>query len=76
VLVSAGLALGLWTVSRLWPPPPGRLAETAWLATMMLGATVAYVGCHAALGAEEVRLAWGALVRRTGRSSLRRGKTR
>jgi putative peptidoglycan lipid II flippase len=76
VLVSAGLGLGLWTLWRLWPPPPGRLDETVWLATVVIGATLAYVGCHAALGAEEVRLAWGALMRRSRRSSLRRRETR
>ena len=61
---------------RLWPPPPGASRETAWLATVIVGATLAYVGCHAALGAEEVRLAWSALMRRWRRSSLRRRETR
>jgi putative peptidoglycan lipid II flippase len=74
--VSAGLALALETAWRLWPPPPGRLAEATWLATAIVGAAAAYVGCHAALGAEEVRLAWGTLARRWRRSSLRGPKTR
>jgi putative peptidoglycan lipid II flippase len=74
--VSAGLALALGAMWQLWPSPPGRLAEAAWLATVIVGATAAYLGCHAALGAEEVRLAWGALARRWRRSSLRRRETR
>jgi putative peptidoglycan lipid II flippase len=74
--VSAGLALALGTTWQLWPPPPGRLAEAVWLAMVIVGATAAYLGCHAALGAEEVRLAWGALSRRWRSSSLRRPETR
>jgi putative peptidoglycan lipid II flippase len=74
VLVSGGLALALGGLWHVWPPPPGRLAETAWLATVVVAATLAYVACHAALGAEEVRLAWSALSRR--RSSLRRREPR
>jgi putative peptidoglycan lipid II flippase len=76
VLVSAGLALALGGLWHVWPPPSGRLAETAWLATVVVGAALAYLACHAALGAEEVRLAWSALSRRARRSSLRRRETR
>jgi putative peptidoglycan lipid II flippase len=74
--VSAGLALLIGAVWRIAPPPPDRLAESAWLAVVIVGSTAAYVGCHAALGAEEVRLAWSALTRRARRSSLRRKETR
>ncbi|HEX2502179.1 MAG TPA: murein biosynthesis integral membrane protein MurJ [Methylomirabilota bacterium] len=74
--VSAGLALLIGAVWRFAPPPPGRLAEGTWLAVVIVGSTAAYVGCHAALGAEEVRLAWSALTRRARRSSLRRKETR
>jgi putative peptidoglycan lipid II flippase len=74
--VSAGLALLLGAVSHFWPPPPGRVAEALWLATLIGGSTAAYVLCHAALGAEEVRLAWNALARRRHRTSLRRKETR
>ena len=76
VAVSAGLALALSATWRLWPSPAGRLAEAAWLATVIAGSIVAYVGCHAALGSNEVRLAWTALMRRRRRSSLRRRETR
>jgi putative peptidoglycan lipid II flippase len=74
--VSAGLCLLLGAVSHLAPPPPGRLAETVWLAVVIVGSTAAYVACHAALGAEEVRLASRALVGRWRRSSLRRTERR
>jgi putative peptidoglycan lipid II flippase len=74
--VSAGLAVLVGAAWHFWPPPPGRLAEAIWLATVIVGSTVAYVGCHAALGAEEVRLAWGATVRRGRRGSLRRKEVR
>jgi putative peptidoglycan lipid II flippase len=74
--VSAGLALLLAAVWRLWPPPAGRLAEAAWLATVIVGSTAAYVGAHGALGAAEVRLAWGAFARRWRSTSLRRRETR
>jgi hypothetical protein len=79
VAVSAALALALSATWRLWPPPAGRLAEGAWLATVIVGAMVAYLGCHAALGSDEVRLAWSGLTRRVRqwrRSSLRRRETR
>jgi putative peptidoglycan lipid II flippase len=76
VAVSAGLALFLSAAGRLWPPPDGRLAETAWLATVILGAMSAYLGCHAALGSDEVRLAWSVLTRGGRRSFLRRRRTR
>ncbi len=79
VAVSAALALALSATWRLWPPPAGRLAEGAWLATVIVGAVAAYLGCHAALGSDEVRLAWSALTRRWRqwqRSSLRRRETR
>jgi putative peptidoglycan lipid II flippase len=74
--VSAGLALALGATWRLWPPPPGGVAEGAWLATVIVGAVTAYVGCQAALGSDEVRLARSALTRRWRRSSLRRRETR
>ena len=74
--VSAGLCLLLGAVSHLAPPPPGRLAEAVWLAAVIVGATAAYVACHAALGAEEVRLASSALRGRWRRSSLRRKERR
>jgi putative peptidoglycan lipid II flippase len=74
--VSAGLALLLGAAARFAPAPAGRLAEALWLTAVIGGATIAYVGCHAALGAEEVRLAWRALVRRPLRSSLRRREMR
>jgi putative peptidoglycan lipid II flippase len=74
--VSAGLCLLLLAVTRFAPPPVGRLAETAWLAAVIIGSTALYVGCHAALGSEEVQLARSALVGRWRRTSLRRGKRR
>jgi putative peptidoglycan lipid II flippase len=74
--VSAGLALLLGAISHLWPPPPGRIAEALWLATLIGGSTAAYVLGHAALGGEEVRLAWSALIRRRHRTSLHRRETR
>jgi putative peptidoglycan lipid II flippase len=76
VLVSAGLALALLTLRQLWPLPSGRLGEMAWLAGAILGAAALYLGAHAALGAEEVRLGWSALSRRVRRTSLRRRETR
>jgi putative peptidoglycan lipid II flippase len=69
--VSAGLALVLGAVWYLWPPPSDRLAETAWLAAVIAGATAAYIAGHAALGAEEVHLAWRAVAHRWPMSSLR-----
>jgi putative peptidoglycan lipid II flippase len=75
VAVSAGLAFALSATLRLWPSPAGRLAEAAWLATVIVGTVAAYVGCHAALGSDEMRLAWSALTRRRRRSSLRRRET-
>jgi putative peptidoglycan lipid II flippase len=74
--VSAGLCALLALVLRLAPPPAGRLDEAAWLAAVIVGTTAVYVGCHAVLGAEEVKLARGALMGRWRRSSLRRGKRR
>jgi putative peptidoglycan lipid II flippase len=74
--VSAGLALLLGAVCYVWPPPPSRFAEAVWLASVIVGSTAAYVGCHAALGAEEVRLAWNAIARRRSRSSLRHKEMR
>ena len=74
--ISAGLCVLLGTAMRFAPPPAGRLDEAAWLAAMIVGSTAVYVGCHAALGAEEVQLARSALVGRWRRSSLRRGKRR
>ena len=74
--VSAGLALALGAVDHLWPPPADRLAEAAWLATVIAGATAVYIAGHAALGAEEVRLAWRAIARRWRMSSLRRREMR
>ena len=74
--VSAGLCLFLGAVWHLAPPPPGRLAEAAWLAAVIVGSTAAYVGSHAALGGEEVRLAWSALTGRWRRSSLHREEGR
>jgi hypothetical protein len=74
--VSAGLALLLGAVWYFSPPPPGRFAEAAWLAMVIVGSTAVYVGCHAALGAEEVRLAWSAAARRWRRSSLRHKEMR
>ena len=47
-------------------------SPTLWLATVILGSTALYVSSHAALGAEEVRLAASALLGRWRRSSLRR----
>jgi len=72
--ISAGLCLLLVAVTHFAPPPTGRLAETLWLAVVIIGSAVAYVGCHAALGSEEVGLARSALVGRWRRTSLRRGK--
>lgn len=74
--VSAGLCLLLVLVARFVPPPAGRLAEAVWLAVVIVGSTAAYVGCHAALGAEEVKLARNALGGRWRRSSLRRADGR
>jgi putative peptidoglycan lipid II flippase len=74
--VSGGLCLFLAALWRLAPPPAGRLAEAAWLAAVIVGSTAAYVGCHAALRAEEVRLAWGVFAGRWRRSSLRRKERR
>ena len=74
--VSVGLALLLVMVAHLSPPPAGRIAEAVWLATVILGSTALYVGSHAALGAEEVRLAASALRGRWRRSSLRRKERR
>jgi putative peptidoglycan lipid II flippase len=74
--ISAGLCLLLGAVTHFAPPPPSRLAEAAWLATVIVGSTLAYIGCHAALGSEEVRLARSAFAGRWRRSSLRRGKRR
>ena len=71
-IVSAGLCLLLGAAWHFAPPPPGRLAEAAWLAAVIVGSTGAYVACHSALGAEEVRLASGTLLGRWRRSSLRR----
>jgi putative peptidoglycan lipid II flippase len=68
--VSVGLAVVLGAVCRVWPPPPDRLGETAWLATVMVGAIAGYVACHAALRADEVRLAWSVLARRWPKGSL------
>jgi putative peptidoglycan lipid II flippase len=74
--VSAGLALALGAGGHFWPPPADRLAEAAWLATVIAGATAVYIAGHAALGAEEVRLAWRAVARRWRMSSLRRREMR
>jgi putative peptidoglycan lipid II flippase len=74
--VSAGLVLALGAVEHFWPPPADRLAEAAWLATVIAGATAVYIAGHAALGAEEVRLAWRAIARRWRMSSLRRREMR
>jgi hypothetical protein len=67
--VSLGLAVLLAGAAHVWPPPADRLAETAWLATMIGGFTAAYVACHAAHGAEEVWVAWTTLIRRRRRSA-------
>ena len=74
--LSAGLCLLLAAVTRFAPAPDGRVAEGAWLAAVIIGSTAVYVGCHAALGSEEVRLAQSALVGQWRRTSLRRGKRR
>jgi putative peptidoglycan lipid II flippase len=74
--VSAGLALLLGAVWHLSPTPAGRVAETMWLAAVIIGSTAFYVGCHAALGAEEVRLGWNAVARRWRRTSLHRNEMR
>lgn len=74
--ISVGLCLLLVAVTRLAPPPAGRLAESAWLAAVIVGSTAIYVGCHAALGSEEVQLARSALAGRWRRTSLRRTKRR
>jgi peptidoglycan biosynthesis protein MviN/MurJ (putative lipid II flippase) len=74
--ISVGLCLLLVAVTRLAPPPAGRLAESAWLAAVIVGSTAIYVGCHAALGSEEVQLARSALAGRWRRTSLRRRKRR
>jgi putative peptidoglycan lipid II flippase len=74
--VSAGLAVLIGAVPHVSPPPAGGLAEAAWLLAVIAGSMAAYLGCHAALGAEEVGLAWGALMRRWRRSSLRRKELR
>jgi putative peptidoglycan lipid II flippase len=74
--VSSGLCVLLVAVMRFAPPPVGRLAEAAWLAVVIVGSTAIYVGCHAALGSDEVGLARSALVGRWRRTSLRRGKRR
>ena len=52
--------------------------EIVWfqLLEFIIGSTAAYVSCNAALGSDEVRLAWGALAGRWRRSSLRREKRR
>ena len=72
--ISAGLCLLLAVVTR-FAPAAGRLAE-ARAAAVIIGSTTVYVAAHAALGAEEVRLARSALVGRWRRTSLRRGKRR
>jgi putative peptidoglycan lipid II flippase len=74
--VSAGLFVLLTVLSRFAPAAPSRFQEAVWLAAVIIGATAAYVACNAALGSDEVRLAWGALAGRWRRSSLRRGKRR
>ena len=74
--ISAGLCLLLVAVTRFAPPPAGRIAEVAWLAAVIVGSTAVYVGCHAALGAQEVQLARNALAGRWRRTSLRRRKRR
>jgi putative peptidoglycan lipid II flippase len=74
--VSAGLGLALAAVWRVWPPPPDRLGEGIWLGAVIAGAAGAYVLGQAALGAEEARLATGALARRWRRGSLRAGSAR
>jgi putative peptidoglycan lipid II flippase len=76
VTVSAALALVLSATWQLWPPPAGRLAEAAWLATVIVGAMGAYVGAHAVLGSDEVRLAWSTLAGRRWTTSLHRRETR
>ena len=74
--VSAGLCVLLSMLWRFAPPAAGRLQEGAWVAVVVIGSTAAYVACNAALGSEEVRLAWSALAGRWRRSSLRRKKRR
>jgi putative peptidoglycan lipid II flippase len=74
VTVSAGFLLALSAVPRLWPAPAGPLAEAAWLGTIIVGAAIAYVACHAMLGAEEVRLASAVLAGRWRRRSSLRGR--
>jgi putative peptidoglycan lipid II flippase len=61
------LALLVW----LWPPPSGRVAETGWLAMIILGSAVFYGACHAVLGSEEAAAARALLTRRPGRRSDR-----
>ena len=75
--VSAALALALGATVAALAAAAGRLGEAAWLATVIGGAMAAYLGGHAALGSDEVRLAWSALTRPARRrSSLRRRETR
>jgi putative peptidoglycan lipid II flippase len=74
--VSAGLCALLALVSRFAPPPAGRVHEAAWVAAVVVGSTAAYVAANAALGSEELRLAWSALGGRWRRTSLRRRKRR
>jgi putative peptidoglycan lipid II flippase len=74
--VSAGLFVLLTVLWRFAPAASGRFQEAAWLAAVINGSTAAYVACNAALGSDEVRIAWGALAGRWRRSSLRREKRR
>jgi len=59
-LASAAMAAALLVAAWLHPPPTGRLGEAVWLATMIAGSVLVYVGAHLALGSDEV-----AFVRRT-----------
>jgi putative peptidoglycan lipid II flippase len=74
--VSAALALALALLAPHGPAPTGRLAEVAWLGTLIVAAIAAYGGAHVLLGSEEARLASDALARRWRRSSLRRPERR
>ncbi len=60
---AAALAMALGLAERFWPPPESRAGEALWLAAMVAGGAVLYLGIHAALGSDEARLgreAWRA----------------
>jgi hypothetical protein len=63
------MAALLLAAVRAWPAPSDRLAEAAWLAALIVGAALVYLGTHVAARSEEVAFVRRAIGRRLGRAA-------